>query len=105
MYPHERSLVTKMEKRPFALIGVNSDPKDKVKAAIARENISWRSFWDGGNTQGPIAKAWKVKGWPTLYLIDHQGVIREMWLGSPGPDVLDAAIEELVKKAEAEAKK
>ena len=44
MYPHERSLVKKMKDKPFALIGVNSDPRPKVKAAKIRENITWRSF-------------------------------------------------------------
>jgi len=32
MYPHERSLVQKMEGKPFALIGVNSDQKGRAEA-------------------------------------------------------------------------
>ena len=40
-----------------------------------------------------------MSGWPTLYLIDHDGVIRHKWLGSPGNDVLDEAIESLVAAA------
>ena len=105
MYPHERSLVARMKDKPFALIGVNSDPKDKVLAALERENITWRSWWDGGKTGGPIAKEWDVQGWPTLFLIDHKGVIHKEWLGSPSNDVLDAAIEELVKAASVSAPK
>ncbi len=32
MYPHERSLVEKLEGKPFALIGINSDlDRDKIK--------------------------------------------------------------------------
>jgi hypothetical protein len=76
MYPHERSLVERLKDKPFALLGVNSDPKDRVKAALERENISWRSFWDGGNTSGPIATQWNVRAWPTIYVLDHKGVIR-----------------------------
>jgi hypothetical protein len=102
MYPHERSLVKRLEGKPFALVGVNSD-QDKValKEAMKKENITWRSFWDGGSTQGPIAKRFAIEGWPTLYLIDHQGVIRKKWLGSPGDKVLDREIDKLVKEAEA----
>jgi len=37
----------------------------------------------------------------TLYLIDHEGIIRHKWLGSPEEEVLDAAIDELVAKAKA----
>ena len=76
MYPHERSLVARLADKPFALIGVNSDPLETVKVAREDENISWRSFWDGGSTGGPIASAWNVTGWPTIYVIDHEGVIR-----------------------------
>jgi hypothetical protein len=76
MYPHERSLVKELANQPFALIGVNSD-KDKaeLKQAMEKEHITWRSFIDGG-TAGPIAKAWEVKAWPTIYVIDQNCIIR-----------------------------
>ncbi len=76
MYPHERSLVKRMEGKAFALVGVNSDPKEHLKQALQRENITWRSFWDGGSTFGPIATRWNVHGWPTIYVLDQKGVIR-----------------------------
>ena len=77
MYPHERSLVQRLKNEPFALIGINSDTsRDKLKAVIERENMTWRSFFDGGDTQGPIATAWNVSGWPTIFVIDKDGVIR-----------------------------
>ena len=101
MYPHERSLVQAMENKPFVLLGVNSDKTQEIaKKAIEREKMTWRSFWNGGSTQGPISTRWAVQGWPTLYLIDHKGVIRNKWEGSPGDKVLDAEIDKLVKEAE-----
>jgi hypothetical protein len=100
MYPHERSLVKKMSGKPFVLIGVNSDQnREALKKTLVKEKITWRSFWNGGSPAGPIAKAWGVQGWPTLFLIDHKGVIRQKYLGSPGGAVLDKAIEDLVKEA------
>lgn len=103
MFPHERSLVKRLADKPFALIGVNSDRDlNELKEVLHTEQITWRSFWNGPKgTGGPISEAWNVRGWPTLYLIDHKGIIRHKWVGSPGDKVLDAAIEELVKKAEA----
>jgi hypothetical protein len=101
MYPHERSLVKRLESKPFALLGVNSDPKQALKDTIQKENMTWRSFWDGGNTSGPIATKWNVSGWPTLYVVDHNGVIRHKWVGSPGDTVMDREIDALVKLAEA----
>jgi hypothetical protein len=100
MYPHERSLVKKMEGKPFTLVGVNSDmDKEALKKDMDKEHITWRSFWDK-NTSGPIASSWNIHGWPTLYVIDAQGVIRHKWVGSPGEQVMDESIEKLVKAAE-----
>ena len=95
MYPHERSLVKRLADKPFALIGINSDPKETVKKALVEENITWRFFWDGGNTRGPIATKWNVSGWPTIYVLDHEGVIR--FKGVRG-ERMDAAVDELLEK-------
>jgi hypothetical protein len=106
MYPHERSLVKKLESKPFALLGINSDrDRDALKDVLKKEEITWRSFWNGGSTGGPISTEWNVQGWPTLYVIDHKGVIRHKHLGSPGDKVLDEEIEKLVAEAEKSAQK
>jgi hypothetical protein len=103
MYPHERSLVKHFEGRPFVIIGVNSDAdRDTVKKAIAQEKLTWRSFWDGGSTDGPIARQWNVSGWPTLYVIDHHGVIVDR-VGVRKKD--QELIEQKVKEAELAAPK
>jgi hypothetical protein len=77
MYPHERSLVKRLENRPFALIGINSDrDRNELKKVLEEEKITWRSFWNGGSTNGPISNDWRVRGWPTIYVLDGNGVIR-----------------------------
>ena len=77
MIPHERSLVKKLGDKPFVLIGVNSDDDvAKLKENLAKEEITWRSFFDGGSTDGPIATRWNIGGWPTTFIIDADGVIR-----------------------------
>jgi hypothetical protein len=92
MYPHERSLVQRLQNKPFALIGVNSDDTlDEVKTAMTREQITWRSFWPAG----PIARQWRVQAWPTIYIIDARGVIRYRNLFGPA---LDKAVDELLKE-------
>ena len=77
MYPHERSLVKRLEGKSFALLGINSDrDRDELKKVLEKEDITWRSFWNGGSTGGPISTAWKVQGWPTIYVLDGTGTIR-----------------------------
>jgi hypothetical protein len=102
MYPHERSLVKRLEGKPFALVGVNSDQsREELKKAVDTEKMTWRSFFDGPGTAGPIATRWGVRGWPTLYLIDAKGVIRQKWEGSPrDPKVMDDAIDKLVREVQ-----
>jgi peroxiredoxin len=100
MYAHERSLVKRSEGKPFALVGINSDDKEALRKTIEKEKMTWRSFWDGGNTSGPIASKWNVSGWPTLYVVDAKGVIRYKWMGSPGDKVLDDSIEKLIAEVE-----
>ncbi len=76
MYPHERSLVKRLEGKPFALLGINSDQnRDALKPVLEKEHITWRSWWDQ-STSGPIATKWNVHGWPTIYVLDQKGVIR-----------------------------
>ena len=98
MYPHERSLVKELANKPFALIGVNSDPDlDALKPVLEKENITWRSFWNGPEgTRGAISTRWNVRGWPTLYLIDHEGVIRYKGHGIDD-DLLNQLVEDASK--------
>src|SRR5437773_5575686 len=103
MYPHERSLVKRLQDQPFALIGINSDlDRDKLKEVLEKEKITWRSFWNGPKgTQGPIAEAWHVQGWPTIYVVDASGVIR--YRDVRGDD-MDRAVDTLLKELESNKK-
>nr|WP_168222174.1 hypothetical protein [Aquisphaera giovannonii] len=90
----------KLADRPFALLGINSDPdRDHLKERIKEEKMTWRSWWDK-TTSGPISSSWNVQGWPTLYILDHKGVIRHKYLGFPGEAKFDGAVEALLKEAE-----
>src|SRR5437870_12936465 len=102
MYPHERSLVKRLGNKPFALVGVNTDgDREMLKPILEKEQITWRSFWDGPKgVQGPISSKWLVRDWPTLYVIDHRGIIRHRYLGAPGKRTIDDALDKLIYEAE-----
>lgn|SRR5262245_28005836 len=97
MYGHERSLVQRLEGKPFALIGVNSDTnRDQLKQVLIDERITWRSFWNGGSTGGPISRQWRVEGWPSIWVIDAKGVIRYRNVrGQAMDDAVDALLKEM----------
>ena len=98
--PHERELAEKLKNQPFALLGVNSDSKERCQAALNEGNSTWPNWWDGGDSQGPIAKRWNGSGWPASYVFDAKGVIR--YKDVFGAE-LDAAIDGLLKESKAAA--
>lgn len=94
MYAHERSLVRKLAQEPFALVGVNSDEDlEELRSVVMEKDLTWPSFFDGGSTSGPIATAWGIEGWPTIYIIDADGVIRAEGLRG---EELEAKVRELL---------
>ncbi|GEM_PF-4444131 len=79
------------------MLGVNSDQdRDLVRAAVAKHHLNWRSWWAGG-CDGPIPRQWQVTSWPTIYVIDAQGILRHHL--TPTQD-LDRIIESLLREAE-----
>jgi hypothetical protein len=99
MLPHERSLVKKYEDKPFALVGVNGDGPEELKESLKDNPVTWRSFKNKQREGKVIAAEWKIAGWPTLYLIDHRGIIRKRWLGNPAAEMLDREVDLLVEAA------
>ncbi|MBM3990083.1 MAG: TlpA family protein disulfide reductase [Planctomycetes bacterium] len=96
MIPHERSLVEKYKDRPFAIVGVNTDAKKDGYAKEALEHkVTWRNAWTG-SPENELSRRFRVRGYPTVLLLDGTGKIREKWLGAPTPKALEKAIEELL---------
>ncbi|MEO6710529.1 MAG: TlpA disulfide reductase family protein [Planctomycetota bacterium] len=97
MIPHEKALVKRLEKEPFALIGINSDGSvEKLREILKTREINWRQAVDE-STEGPLATHWNVSGWPTIYVIDAKGVIRYR-------DVREAQMDQAVDALLAELK-
>jgi hypothetical protein len=96
MIPHERELAEKLRDKPFTLLGINSDEsRSALKKAMEEQRITWPQIYDGPPGQGPIAKRWNVHGWPTIFVLDDQGVIRHRDLRG---DALEEAVMDLIAK-------
>jgi peroxiredoxin len=90
-------MVDKYKDKPFALVGIDSDgDRSALQKVIKEQKLNYRSAADG-TTSGPIATAWNVHGWPTVYVIDAKGVIRHKFVGVD-PNVLTKAVEDLLKE-------
>ena len=99
MIPHLRDLVRRMERRPFALLGIAyGQDREEFRAMVRKEGINWRFWWDGPHIEGPIATRWNIRGWPATYVLDHRGVIRYQDIRGVA---IDAAVETLLEEQEA----
>jgi len=97
--------MTKYGPKGFTIFGVNSDQsRSALKKAIASEKITWPNIWGGPTSDNSIARDWQVAGWPTIYLIDHEGMIRYSSATSNlRGESLEKAIEELLGKVPAQS--
>lgn len=96
---HERALVDRFVGQPFVIVGVNGDTStaDALKA-VETAGIAWPSFWSGSEgPNGSIPTRWNVKGWPTTYLLDAQGVIR---LKYSVPSIIEDTVTQLLREME-----
>jgi hypothetical protein len=86
--------VKRLADKPFVLLGVNSDEdREALKRTLLEEQITWRSWWDEGNIDGPIHTTWQIQERPAIHILDDKGVIRYKNIL---PEEVDAAIERLL---------
>ncbi|MEJ7638977.1 MAG: TlpA disulfide reductase family protein [Singulisphaera sp.] len=97
--PHERELVKRLEGRPFALLGINCDrDQDAARKAMAEAKITWPNWYDGAPGEGPIAGRYHIRGYPSVFVLDADGVIRHQTVLGEG---LDKAVDTLLAELEA----
>jgi len=75
MIPHEREMVERLKDKPFVLVSISADElKETLTDFLAKERMPWTHWWNG--SEGGIIEDWDVKYYPTIYVLDTQGVIR-----------------------------
>lgn len=101
MYPRERELVKRFKDESFVILSVNTDEdRETLRRSIACGEITWRCWWDGG-VEGPITTRWSPEVFPTVYVLDSDGVIR--YQNVQGEE-LDQAVNVLMRESRAAAK-
>ncbi len=94
MLPHERELVKRLEGKPFALLGVNSDRTEAAaRESVGRERITWPNWFDGLNTPNGIADRYHIRSYPSIFVLDGNGIIRAKDLRGKS---LDEAVDKLL---------
>jgi thiol-disulfide isomerase/thioredoxin len=94
MIPHEREMVERLKDKPFALISISGDEnKETLIKFLAKEKMPWIHWWNG--SKGGVLEDWDVHAYPTIYVLDAQGVIRHKDLGG---EELEKAVNSLLTK-------
>jgi peroxiredoxin len=102
LIPDDKKIAEEMQGRPFAVLGVNVDESPAVMKDVVKEaEIPWRNWNDYDRA---ISRHWRARKLPTIYVIDHKGVVRyEHRVDKEPPSRLERKVLELVKEAEAES--
>jgi peroxiredoxin len=92
-----QDLVQRYDKKRLELIGINGDDT-RLRTERMAEQARFTSTYicDGKSGRGPIATGWGITTWPTIYVIDAEGIIRHV---GNDPAKLNEIIDGLVTKA------
>ena len=80
------------------MVSINAEPtKDRaeLKQAWKAAGNTWRCVWDG-DYEGPINTAWNIRQYPTIYVLDPDGLIRfKNVFGQDLERAVDSLLEEM----------
>lgn len=72
--PILNNLHTETQGKPVAILGINTDHGESGAEALTKFDVRFRNWLDG-STSGPITSLYNLRNFPTLYMIDDQGMI------------------------------
>jgi len=73
--PHLKELVQLHKDRDFALIGINAfDSEEAYRKGAEEFEVDWTVAYQPNN-EAPICDQYRVKGYPTMFVLDPEGRI------------------------------
>ena len=74
--PHEQALVERFKNAPFTVLGVNTfDSKEDFQNKTEEYGVTWPNLFTGPEGTG-VPRDWGITSYPTTFLIDSDGYIR-----------------------------
>ena len=81
--PHVRAAYERYNKEGFEIVGISFDAeKQRLEDVVKRENIRWPQYFDGGGRDAAPGKTFGILHWPSMWLLDRNGVIRYISAGA-----------------------
>ncbi len=92
--PHVRDAYERFNKEGFEIVGVSFDAdRQRLEDVVKRENLRWPQYFDGGGQEAAPGKTFGIRHWPSMWLLDRNGVVRYISAGAG----LDRKITALLK--------
>jgi len=82
--------------RGFRLVSINTEPEniDGVRAFVRERALPFPVYVDNGSAQ----HLFRVRSFPTLFLVDRKGVVQDVHLGNTSAATLHEKIVMLLKE-------
>ncbi len=75
MIPHEREMVEALADKPFTLVSISADEEVETVTKFQKTTpMPWTQWHEGRG--GPALREWNIRFYPTIYVLDAEGVIR-----------------------------
>lgn len=79
-YPYFRLMQDLYRNWPLSIVSVETGAsREGARRLKTNERLTFASFWDPPTPEfrdGAIAASWRVRGWPSVFLLDANGVIQ-----------------------------
>jgi thiol-disulfide isomerase/thioredoxin len=96
MIPHQRELVKRLKDKPFTLVSISVDEKRETLVDFLKtESMPWIHWYNG--LSGGVVSDLNARVFPTIYVVDSRGVIRNKEVRGKH---LDQAVDALLKEME-----
>ncbi len=94
--PHVQRIAKEFAGQPLVVLSISLDSDEaKWKDFVAKNNMSWLQYRDGGFT-GTLARTYGVEAIPHTFTIDSDGVLQDEHVGDAG---IDGKLRKLIEAA------
>lgn len=108
--PHSMNMIAeyadlfkKYQDRELAIVGVNTDiSKEEIDQKMKSTEVPGRQVRSSQPDKSSITKFFGVKSSPTVFIIDHRGVFRHVWEGTPSRELFEKHLVKCLEEADAE---
>lgn len=81
--PNVRAAYERFHKDGFEIVGISFDAdRQRLEDVVKRERLAWPQFFDGGGREAAPGKTFGIQHWPSMWLLDRNGVVRYISAGA-----------------------